>query len=173
MHNEISSALSRVDSVIPRLGETTNMCVSALIECAKVAEEYTETNLGIVPLHSKDNGLFQSSPLLSAVLCINAATKIAHTEKDVNYTLITVPRQEERKESFTHIFQFMFNSDLTINIGMHSCLSFIYSAWMLTHRQQRLRRVNSEFMNIAGYSPKRLFHNIRKSYVRVLQDTLK
>ena len=91
--------MSRLEAVIPRVGETTNMCVSALMECAKTAEEFTSTSLDVEPLYSHNRGLYQSSPVLSAVLCINAATKIAHTEKDVNYTLITVPMQAQKRKT--------------------------------------------------------------------------
>ena len=38
-----------------------------------------------------NNGLWQSS------ICVNAVTKLFHIEKDITYTLITVPKQKKVK----------------------------------------------------------------------------
>ena len=102
--------------------------------------------------------------------CGNAETRKFHTEQDQSYTIITVPQQHDMNWSNGHgaNFEFYINSDTTIFIQMIPNTSFVYSGYLLTHRQQLslMRKQKSSFINIATYCSKRLFNNMSKSLER-------
>ena len=66
-------------------------------------------------------------------MCVNASTDKWHTENDVSYTLISVPKQDCLLE---YVFFIQLNSKQRIGIKMKQGVSFMSSMKLLTHRQQ-------------------------------------
>lgn len=71
-------------------------------------------------------------------MCINAVTKTFHAEKDIGYTLISVPDQErsltskdKRKDSY-FLFQIC---EKTIALKIKNNVSFIFHSILITHCQ--------------------------------------
>lgn len=102
--------------------------------------------------------------------CVNAETEKFHTEQDQSYTVITVPQQHDMnwKKGNGANFEFYINSETTIFLQMIPNTSFMYSGYLLTHRQQlsSTKKQKSSFINIATYCSKRLFNNMSKSLER-------
>ena len=63
-----------------------------------------------------DSGLWQSE------ICINAMTRDFHTEKDITYTLISVPDQchdgKNKKKALTPTFLFQINDNMTFGFKL-------------------------------------------------------
>ena len=104
--------------------------------------------------------------------CVNAETQKFHTEQYQSYTIITVPQQPNMNwgKGDGANFEFYINSKTTIFLRMIPNTSFMYSGYLLTHRQQlsMLRNAKMDFINIATYCSKRLFNNMSKSLERHL-----
>ena len=122
---------------------------------------------------SKD-GLWQSE------LCINAITREFHTERDITYTLISVPQQyndesSKRNPSPTY-FLFQLDNDNIIGFKTTENTSFIFNGTMLTHRQfnqdgyekESVQETIANYHNIACYGNQRLFNHLRHSFRRAL-----
>ena len=73
-----------------------------------------------------------SSSLWQSKVCINASTKNWHTENNISYTLVSVPKQDCTKDD---IFFFQLNEKQRIGIPMRAGISLISSMKFLTHRQ--------------------------------------
>ena len=124
-------------------------------------------------VQSSNLGLWQSS------ICVNAMTRIFHTEKDVTYTIISVPKQNlvcsdmKRKSTF---FLFRLNNSNCLSIKMNPGISFLFSGTMLTHRQccvdgyreNDIPTHGNIFFNIASYGNEKLFCHLRKSFERII-----
>ena len=140
----------------------------------KLQEKYGDVNLKKVL--TSDNGIWHSE------LCVNAMTREFHTERDVSYTLISVPQQErglkkgndevmDRNDSY---FLFQVNPNNTIALKLIDFTSFIFHGFMITHRQfcedgyeeEKVRNLKENFFNIACYSNKRLFDHLKQSFKR-------
>ena len=121
---------------------------------------------------TSENGLWQSE------LCCNAITRDFHTERDITYTLISVPFQindnNEKATSKPTYFVFKINDNSNIAFKMIPKSSFLFSGSMITHRQfsedgyedVKLRKGICHFYNIACYGNERLFHHLRQSFRR-------
>ena len=137
-----------------------------------------QTELGQInfkKVFTSDLGLWQSS------ICVNAITKEFHIERDVTYTLITVPSQERLlskhhgRETF---FLFQINSNNCLGFEMKSGISFVFSGFMLTHKQFSMdghmdykhREQMDPFYNIASYGNEKLFRHMRISFSRINSD---
>ena len=119
-------------------------------------------------------GLWQSE------LCCNAVTKDFHTERDITYTLISVPYQfadnEEKKSKKPTYFLLQLNESNTLGLRMLPKSSFFFSGTMITHRQfsedgyedEVVRKKQTHFYNIACYGNARLFHHLRESFKRAI-----
>ena len=64
------------------------------------------------------------------------------------------------------------NEELTFLIPMNIGTYFIYSGFLLTHRQQIYMLTDQAypFLNIVSYNSKHLFENILQSFRRYLDD---
>jgi hypothetical protein len=85
---------------------------------------------------------------------VNAETEVPHIECDMSYTLIHVLKQTHNREKAHLLFQFVFNHHQTLHLSMTSNVSFVYQAFLLTHRQRLLCPSKSTY-NIASYCPQR------------------
>ena len=88
-------------------------------------------SVNLQKIRTSKNGIWQSE------ICVNAKTNIFHTEKDVMYTFITIPKQKLksnegiiRKNTF---FVFQINEGVNVSLKMIPNLSFMFSGAMLTH----------------------------------------
>ena len=78
-------------------------------------------------------------------LCKNTQSLIPHTECDASYTIIAVPGQEKitkgnKSKKKRATFDFFLKSDSSKNsiivLSLHKGVTFCYSEYLLTHRQQ-------------------------------------
>ena len=114
----------------------------------------------------------QKSGILNAHLCLNAQTKLQHTECDSSYTVISVPRQVERRINHQNFnigeFELNISNGKNIVIPLKIGTILVYSGYLLTHRQQ-IRKKNdnvSPFVNIVSYNSEKLFNHLMQSFRR-------
>ena len=137
-------------------------------------KQQEDGNINFKMSTTSQHGLWQSE------LCCNAITKDFHTEKDITYTLISVPYQQhdnpKKKKPRDSIFLFKINKTKTIGFKLFQKCSFIFNGTMLTHRQfsedgyenEEYRNGVSNFYNVACYGNQRLYNHLRKSFRREL-----
>ena len=121
--------------------------------------------------------------MLNVHLCVNATTKEFHTKPDATMTIISVPPQCHDTNSTNDNyashrynskygkslpqFQFALTKNETLIIPLKQYTTIAYSGYMLNHRQICDHvGVKKDFINIASYGNKRLFHNVVKSCKR-------
>ena len=122
--------------------------------------------------HQTDQMFLQKNGILNAHLCLNAQTKMKHTECDSSYTTITVPPHDIETTN-TGIynkaeFEFNLTDDEAIIIPLDIGTTLIYSGFMLTHRQQ-IRKMNENmkpFVNIVLYNSQKMFNHLMESFRR-------
>ena len=100
----------------------------------------------------------QKKGILNAHLCLNAQTRLKHTEHNSSYTTICVPPHEkertEKGEYNKAEFEFNICDNEAIVLPLEIGMNLVYSGFMLTQRQQ-IRRVNENvlpFVNIVSYN---------------------
>lgn len=108
----------------------------------------------------------------AAFVCLDAYTEIEHTERDLTYTLLHVPRQRKRwqvslqyDESTGTVFNFYLNEGLTIKVPMKVGVTIFYSAFFLKHRQTSSGK---PLVNIAVYGNQKIFQFGKKTLERNL-----
>ena len=123
----------------------------------------------------KDELYLQKQGILNAHLCLNAHTKMKHTECDCSYTTISVPPHEveKTKKGIYNKAEFEFNiSDSeAIVIPLDIGTTLVYSGFMLTHRQQ-IRRLNENvkpFVNLVSYNSQKMFNHLMESFRREIK----
>ena len=100
-------------------------------------------------------------------VCVDVSTADFHTEKDVSYTLIGVPKQQysnSKRHGNTYQFLFRLNDNNCISLDLLPDISFCFSGTFLTHRQKGNDLVkcdDSKFVNLSSYTNYRLFTHIR------------
>ena len=165
--DQLESSLGQLESTFPNISNI----ICPILNIVNQIETNT-IELNFKKQQTGDNGLWQSS------ICVNAVTKLFHIERDVTYTLITVPKQKKvksgcKKNSET-FFLFKLNNDNCIAIPMIDQTSFMFSGTMLTHRQfsmdgymnKKKRECINPYFNIASYGNEKLFRHIRTSLNR-------
>jgi hypothetical protein len=163
-----SKEISRSVTDLSTIFQNIRSVISPVLETLHNIE-LNEAKLNMKEVLSSKDGCWQSS------LCIDAVTKLFHTEKDCTYTLITIPLQEckfDKKDSTRYDFIFKINDRRHINVRLTPGISFIFSGYYLTHRQSmsKMTKVDDQkfnFINIASYGNKRLFAHIRKTINRL------
>lgn len=133
--------------------------------------------------NSEEEFLAMEKGILNVHLCVNASTKEFHTEPDATMTIISVPpqyhdtnttagnyashRYNSKYGQSLPQFQFALAKDETLIIPLKQYTAIAYSGYLLNHRQiYKHADEKSDFINIASYGNKRLFHNIVKSCKR-------
>ena len=121
-------------------------------------------NINLLHVPGCEEGCWKTS------VCVNAETKLFHTEDDCGYTVITVPKQATNGVGNYH-FLFMLQPKCYIGIKMNINVSFVFSGHLLTHRQHcsmndGYNSSNLNFINCSSYANKRLFNHIKKSLLR-------
>ena len=114
--------------------------------------------------------------ILNAHLCLNAETRLKHTECDSSYTIICVPPQpkacDKNGEYNLAEFEFNTNDDEAYVLPLRPGTILIYSGYLLTHRQQ-IRKRNEQykpFINIVSYSSQKLFRHLMQSFRREVKE---
>ena len=165
--DQLESSLGQLESTFPNISNI----ICPILNIVNQIETNT-IDLNFKKQQTGDNGLWQSS------ICVNAVTKLFHIERDVTYTLITVPKQKKVKSGCKKnretFFLFKLNNDNCIAIPMIDQTSFIFSGTMLTHRQfsmdgymnKKKRECINPYFNIASYGNEKLFRHIRTSLNR-------
>ena len=102
--------------------------------------------------------------------CVNAQTKVLHSEDDCSYTVITVPNQRKLLKNTNYNFTFQFNPNHSIYLEMDKPITFMFSGKFLAHQQ--LYNSNNEvtddtFINFGTYTNKKIFSHVKKSFERV------
>ena len=69
------------------------------------------------------------------VFCANATTESLHKENDCSYTVIHVPLRKEKYKKTQYRFLFNFNPDQSLELMMDQNLTFMFSGFLLMHRQ--------------------------------------
>ena len=86
---------------------------------------------------SQDFKLLGDTGCSSLHLCINAATRVPHTEDDWSMTLLCVPPQQWSNKPPDHLtFNFWLNEDLLICVSMQPNTKTFFHASFLTHHLQ-------------------------------------
>ena len=137
-----------------------------------------QPHLDIFPDKTKKERKLVIQGFVNYNLCLNAQTQQRHTECDASYTIISVPSQldkvylKEKKNKGK--FELNLNENETFIIPMNIGTSFIYSGFLLTHRQQihNLSSVTHPFVNVVSYNSKCLFGNMLQSFRRYLGETV-
>ena len=129
-------------------------------------------------LFDRDNDIemgLQKKGILNAHLCLNAQTKLKHTECDSSYTTICVPPHEmEKTVTGTYNkaeFEFNINDDEAVVLPLEVGTIIVYSGFMLTHRQQ-IRRFDDDvlpFINVVSYNSKKMFNHLMESFRREIK----
>ena len=117
----------------------------------------------------------QMKGILNAHLCLNAQTKLKHTECDSSYTTICVPPHETEKTETGKYnkaeFEFNINDNEAVVLPLDVGIVFIYSGFMLTHRQQ-IKKLNKNvlpFINIVSYNSQKMFNHLMESFRREIK----
>ena len=122
-----------------------------------------------------DELYLQKHGILNAHLCLNAQTRMKHTECDCSYTTISVPPHEieKTKNGIYNKAEFELNiSDSeAIVIPLDIGTTLVYSGFMLTHRQQ-IRKLKDDvkpFVNIVSYNSQKMFNHLMESFRREIK----
>ena len=160
--NDLSFAISSLSKVFP----TVRNVISPIL---KTCFELQSTNgklKNFEKTRSYNDGLWQSA------LCINAQTKVFHTENDCTYTVISVPKQSKTTSPANIEYNFLFKIQdrQILGINMLPGVSFMFSGKYMTHKQycnvDAHPRENC-FVNFGSYGNERLYRHIRKSFDRI------
>lgn len=166
---EIKKASSKFDKWFPNF----NQLIAPILKVA-YEKQNEDGDVNFKQQTISTSGLWQSE------ICINAVTRDFHTEKDITYTLITVPDQvhdnKAKKKPSTPIFLFQLNNNKILGFKLQKQSTFIFNGTMLTHRQysengyedKKERNKFNHFYNIACYGNQRLFNHMRHSFRRHL-----
>ena len=135
-----------------------------------------QAHLDIFPEEENKERKIAEHGFLNFNLCLNAQTMDVHTECDASYTVIAVPNQIPRKfpakKKNKGNFELRIDDNRTFVIPMVIGTSFIYSGFLLSHRQQILNEDENipPFVNTVSYNSKRLFENMLQSFRRYLGE---
>ena len=124
---ELGKGIATMFLILPQLTEHLSPIVNT---ASKIQDKIGDINLVKCPGYN--NGCWQSQ------VCINACTRVFHTEKDCTYTIINVPNQDniEKKEKQTkYNFLFMIKPKCYIGLNLQVGTTLLFSGYLLTHRQ--------------------------------------
>ena len=165
---ELQTCVDRVEACIENSTKMAGIVNIALEQCATQIRGETGNDPCVECLRVGGSG-GKNTCSCTVHGNVNARTGDLHGERDCSGTLVGVPFQNIQSDEVDFIFQFMLNSGKTLSFALEENGSIFYNAFLLTHRQQRLRRSKSDFINILSYSPQRLYNNVKKSYLRCVK----
>ena len=165
---EVNYAVTTMKQVLPNI---VNL-ISPVLDVAYNLQ-YSIGDINLQKVSGTSDGVWHKQ------VSINATTSQFHTEKDVTYTMVSVPRQKTKGKTCDMrkdtVFLFQFNKKHNIGILMKQKISFVFSADMLTHRQScdqvyacdKRGNTTQPFFNVLCYGNERLYNHIRKSLGRM------
>jgi len=151
--SQIIDSSSCVNKVIPGIVQATTMTLQSMEKMCKVVCDAKGKPIRFQPLSKQTN-------FISGNINFNAKTGIPHTERDLVYTLIGVPKQDKE---VSLKFQFYLTKMKIFNLLMVEGIHFLYSAHLLTHNQSSHKSVVNGNLNISAYTAKQLFHNFAET----------
>ena len=101
---------------------------------------------------------------------VDSSTKEYHNDKDAGTTIISVPKQNISNIGYIQ-FSFKINSNRYVLIPMVEGVSIHFNDKYISHRQQRF--LNSNFLNISGYTNNHLIRNMCSSLKRKISNMSK
>lgn len=108
-------------------------------------------------------------PFINSHLNIDVETLLFHTEDDITYTEISVPRQFNGK-SIHESLNFLYRLNVEEMLRFTMCEGFhqIYSGMLLSHKQNKKTRTTNEMpmVNMSAYANRKIFLHIRQSLLR-------
>ena len=168
-----SDQVKKAVTVFKRVFPKIHKLISPLIDAAfHLQQSHTDVNLR--ETETSPYGIWQCE------VCCNAMTKLFHTEKDVTYTVISVPRQYSKSRLNRRqptYFLLKLNDNKTVGIELLDDLSFLFSGTGITHRQfcqdsydeEKLKDESKQFYNVACYGNEKLFRHIKASFMRSIK----
>ena len=156
--------------------EGLNVLFSPLRKSISPLVDKLHAHLDIFPEKENKERKIAEYGFLNFNLCLNAQTMDVHTECDASYTIISVPNQIPRKypakKKNKGNFELHIDENCMFVIPMVIGTSFIYSGFLLSHRQQILNEDENipPFVNTVSYNSKRLFENMLQSFRRYLGE---
>ena len=175
--------LTEIDNYAIKLMESTigtfNVLLSPIKKSISPLVNKLQTHLDVFPDKDKDDRKLADNGFISYNLCLNAQTEEKHTECDASYTIISVPNQLPRKTNKgkrnVGRFELIINENCRMVIPMDIGISFTYSGYLLTHRQQVHNESQDEhpLVNVVSYNSKRLFENMLQSFRRYIGEDKK
>ena len=165
MSGYVKSSIAAIERVIPKVVSETTISLKVMQEMDTEMHTTAKAKYGIETKGMKEIGI-NFKHYISAHFNVNAKTKVAHTELDMVYTLLGVPNQTN-ETTISFFFQVTGQHNLWFN--MNAGFNILYSAHLLTHRQQCPKLVEYGNINISAYTPKRLLHNFAMTYRQILK----
>ena len=113
---------------------------------------------------------------MNSHVCFNAETAIEHTECDSSYMMITVPMQPITTSKSGNlnngVFQFFIGKNEIVTLQMNPGVTFCYSGFLLTHRQQIYRKSDDHphMVNIVTYNSRTFFEHMMESFRRYINN---
>ena len=124
INTELQSSILKVGKILPSLPKV----IAPVIGVAHQLQLNTN-DINITERYGSNVGIWQSS------VGINAVTKEMHTEDDVTYTTISVPRQEFVSTDRHYHFMFQFGQKYNVSLPLIAGTTLLFSGKFLTHRQ--------------------------------------
>ena len=157
-------------------------CLSRIYNTFDVLQKNISPQISKLQIHfnlfdgvDKNEIKLQQDGILNAHLCLNAQTRMKHTERDSSYTMICVPPHEEESTGSgmnnRAEFEFNVNDNEAVVIPLTIGTILIYSGLMLTHRQQ-IKKLNENvkpFVNIVSYNSQKMFNHLMESFRREIK----
>ncbi len=158
IHQNLLRTFQSIDCILPGLSRRLNISIESMRHIS------TRTSLCRDVSMNEELSNRHNPFILSSSINVDCRTRDFHCEKDVTYTTIMVPLQDNMMNHI--IFEFRINDYVSFKIKCHQKSFFIYSAYCMTHCQ--LDTIGEKCMNLSSYSNKRLYCSFRRSYERIM-----
>ena len=157
---EITNAQNQLEYIFPGIIKSTTTIMNGIGQAAwnTVTKDVFSDITQLRDEHDRNLGF------MSSYVNVDCSTKHRHTEKDSSYTLISVPTRQTTEEH-DYTFEFTLTESHSLNVVMNRGTCFLYSAYLLAHRQVRNGK-KCGFVNISAYGNKRFYCNSRTSLQR-------
>jgi len=158
IHQNLLRTFQSIDCILPGLSRRLNISIESMRHISTRTLLCRDVSMN-EELSNRHNPF-----IVSSSINVDCRTRDFHCEKDVTYTTIMVPLQDNM---MNHIMaRIKINDHVSFRIKCHQKSCFIYSAYCMTHRQ--LDTIGEKCMNLSSYSNKRLYCSFRRSYERIM-----
>ena len=158
---------SQVQNAVDRLRKcfmTIDNLISPMLDVA-YSMQHTSSDINLKTTNTTEYGTWQCE------ICLNASTKMFHTEKVITYTLISVPRRSAQslglKNKNPLFFLLKLNENKIVGIELRDDVSLLFANPGITHEQfcvDSYGECNEKkgfklFYNIACYGNEKLYRH--------------